>query len=405
MATNQGDESLKESKKCASPGCKKSNTDLLIKCKKCNALYHYTCTELPAYQLQIIIQSSTPDESGYVCAKCVQVTPELKTLNVEPIRKQIDLADELRSLREELRKRDEKIDHLQEHIFNLETRHAGTNKKRKCHKSIEEEIDDVVIANAADKDIEIENLKNENAKLKKETAKSPRSTTNTQAVEDIVKDIQVAINNRFQVLQDSLTATIDEKIKISTIPTNGTSFADAVTSGAQNPPDFRKIMLTNRNEQLVEERDKAARAKNLIIHGIEEKDNVQDKNSIKGLLETVGASDVEPESFARIGKSSDKPHDIQESAQSSRRPMVLNFKSESDKNKVYSNLSKLKGNEAYARISITEDYTIPERKLVKEMKEQVKAKNSVEPEDSGFIWKLRGTPKNGLQILRLKKVY
>ena len=123
------------------------------------------------------------------------------------------------------------------------------------------------------------------------------------------------------------------------------------------------------------------------------------------MLKSVGASEVEPKSFARIGKSSKNSHDTQASAQSSRRPMVLNFNNESDKNKVYSNLSKLKGNETYARISITEDYTIPERKLVKDMKEQVKTKNSAEPEDSGFIWKLRGTPKNGLQILRFKKVY
>ena len=121
-------------------------------------------------------------------------------------------------------------------------------------------------------------------------------------MEDIVRNIQVAINNRFQVLQDSLTATLDEKIKNSTVPINGTPFADAVSSGTQNPPDFRKIMMTNRNEQLVEERDKAARVKNLIIHGMEEKDEVQDKSFIKGLLETVGASDVEPKSFAKIGK-------------------------------------------------------------------------------------------------------
>ena len=79
----------------------------------------------------------------------------------------------------------------------------------------------------------------------------------------------MAINNRFQVLLDSLTATIDEKIKISTITTSGTSFAEAVTSGAQNPPDFRKIMLTNHDEQLLEESERAARVKNLIIHGIE----------------------------------------------------------------------------------------------------------------------------------------
>ena len=234
-----------------------------------------------------------------------------------------------------------------------------------CHKSIEEEIDDVVIANAADKDIEIKNLKNENAKLKKETGKSSRSLSNNQAVEDIVKNIQVAINNRFQVLQDSLTATIDEKIKNSTAPINGTSFADAVSSGTQKPPDFRKIMMTNRNEELVEERDKAARAKNLIIHSIEEKDDVQDKSFIKGLLETVGASDVEPKSFARIGKSNETTPD---QASFQRRPVVLNLKSESDKNKIFISLSKLKGNEAYARISITEDYTIPERKLIQEMK-------------------------------------
>ena len=162
-------------------------------------------------------------------------------------------------------------------------------------------------------------------------------------------------------------------------------------------------MMTNRNEQLVEERDKAARAKNLIIHGMEEKDEVQDKSFIKGLLETVGVSDVEPKSFARIGKSSERTPDNQASVQ--RRPIVLNLKSESDKNKIFDNLSKLKGNEVYARISITEDYTIHERKLVQEMKEQVKAKNITEPDDSGFIWKLRGTPKNGLQILRFKKVY
>ena len=82
----------------------------------------------------------------------------------------------------------------------------------------------------------------------------------------------------------------------------------------------------------------------------------------------------------------------------------MNLKSESDKNKIFDNLSKLKGNEVYARISITEDYTIHERKLVQEMKEQVKAKNITEPDDSGFIWKLRGTPnkhkvKSGLAVI------
>jgi hypothetical protein len=54
-----------------------------------------------------------------------------------------------------------------------------------------------------------------------ETIESASSMSSTQAVDDIVKDIQVAINNRFQVLQYSLTATIDEKIKNNTIPIMG----------------------------------------------------------------------------------------------------------------------------------------------------------------------------------------
>ena len=67
------------------------------------------------------------------------------------------------------------------------------------------------------------------------------------------------------------------------------------------------------------------------------------------------------------------------------------------------NLTNLKGNEAYKKISITEDYTVSERKMIQEMREQARQKNDQEPEDSEFVYKLRGTPKNGLMIRRLKK--
>ena len=67
------------------------------------------------------------------------------------------------------------------------------------------------------------------------------------------------------------------------------------------------------------------------------------------------------------------------------------------------NLTNLKGSEAYKRISVTEDYTLSERKMIQEMRDQVKLKNQNEPETSEFIYRLRGTPKNGLQIRRFKK--
>ena len=42
--------------------------------------------------------------------------------------------------------------------------------------------------------------------------------------------------------------------------------------------------------------------------------------------------------------------------------------------------------------------------MIQEMREQVKEKNNQEPEDSEFVYKLRGIPKNGLMIRRMKKI-
>ena len=55
----------------------------------------------------------------------------------------------------------------------------------------------------------------------------------------------------------------------------------------------------------------------------------------------------------------------------------------------------LKGRERYKGISITEDYTETERRMVKLWIEKVKAKNMEQPNESNFIWKLRGSPREG----------
>ena len=55
--------------------------------------------------------------------------------------------------------------------------------------------------------------------------------------------------------------------------------------------------------------------------------------------------------------------------------------------------TNLKGNDMYKKISVTKDYTVSERKMIQEMREQVKEKNNQEPEDSEFVYKLGGTPK------------
>ena len=67
------------------------------------------------------------------------------------------------------------------------------------------------------------------------------------------------------------------------------------------------------------------------------------------------------------------------------------------------NLKNLKGNELYKGISITEDYKVAEREMIRKMSEEIKTQNSQELPNSKYVYKLRGTPKHGLQMKRFLK--
>ena len=73
--------------------------------------------------------------------------------------------------------------------------------------------------------------------------------------------------------------------------------------------------------------------------------------------------------------------------------------SANDKQEIMSNLSKLKNADASLRgISVRDDYTIEERKLIKTMNEEAKRKNETE---NMTHWKVRGSPKNGLRVVKV----
>ena len=67
------------------------------------------------------------------------------------------------------------------------------------------------------------------------------------------------------------------------------------------------------------------------------------------------------------------------------------------------NLRNLKDKVVYKSISITEDYTVAEREQIRKLNDEVKNKNANELDDSRYVYKLRGTPKNGLQVKRFLK--
>ena len=56
--------------------------------------------------------------------------------------------------------------------------------------------------------------------------------------------------------------------------------------------------------------------------------------------------------------------------------------------------------EVYRKVSVREDYTQEEREMVREMVQKAEAKNAAENTNE---WKVRGTPKSGLKVVRITK--
>ena len=77
------------------------------------------------------------------------------------------------------------------------------------------------------------------------------------------------------------------------------------------------------------------------------------------------------------------------------------MKNADDKEKVMSSLKKLKDAESiYHQLSIRDDYTIEERELVKKFVQDAAKRNE---EENTTAWKVRGTPKNGLRLVKITR--
>ena len=149
---------------------------------------------------------------------------------------------------------------------------------------------------------------------------------------------------------------------------------------------------------ITREKEREVRANNFIIHGIEEKsEDLQDiKKSdsqiIKLFFEKVEVG-AQPTRYIRLGKPIAKKE----------RPLKVLMENKHEKDKVMSNLRQLKDTEMeFGKISVTEDHTIEERQEIKTWVEKAKAKNQ-EGEHPETIWRVRGSPKHGLRLVKFTK--
>ena len=310
-------------------------------------------------------------------------------------------------------------------ILNLELAHCNDNptragdtenvsKKRRCDTT--EVMNLAMVADSFNKDTQIRELKKEIEILKYELRKhknvappkllADKSTEPKTArllpssqplpnITELFKDLQKGVEEKITAIEASIDVklkTIKDDINKSK---NGISFASIVSGESATPvsntADFRTLMRTTRNEEITEEKEKERKRKNVVIHGCDTSDQEKTKKFIETLLTDAGTEKIGYTTVNRIGKV-DQP----------KRPIIVEFNTEHDKDVLMRSLRNLKGKCEYKGISITDDYTVTEREMIKDYKTEAKEMNA-KNESEEFFFCVRGTPKNGLYIKKVKK--
>ena len=321
---------------------------------------------------------------------------------------------------------------------NDDTGENQTKKKRKRRgRSIENDKDMAVIADLSDKDIEIRLLTEENIMLKEQLArrkaqepvenhvmetKEPQAppkptvadksteakTTHTNSpplpnITTLLHDMQTAMENKISEMKESIQSSIEEKIA-KTYETHKKTYASTASSGIEESNtntkgnSLQSIMIEAKNAEIILENERQKRENNIIIHGVKENIDSSDENKkgmddtyITALLLILGVN-VKPKSITRLGTFN---------ANGNCRPLKLIMNSTEEKSLIMSRLSNLKtAEEQYRNISVKDDYTLEERNLIKTWHQKAEEMNKME---NTTDWKVRGTPKNGLRLVKISK--
>ena len=323
--------------------------------------------------------------------------------------------DELRSLRTIIQAQAKKIELLEEKLSQVNINQdeedpdgvENKNKKRKRDISgIQSIMNASIIEDSSNKDIEISALNEENKlmkeeinqlKKKKNTEENPLKTNaenSTPNILTLIKDLQTSIDKRFSDMHELITEKKKEDDNPNSKVASSVTYANIIgeSQSESTPTSFRAIMMATKNEELAEEAEKKRRECNLIIHGKEENGD-DDKLFVQNLNKQISVGSVKINQIMRVGEI--KANKI--------RPLKVVLSSPDEKNKVLYSMKNLKGNELYKGISVTDDYTINEREMIREFVKKAKKENEKEDKESNYIWRVRGCPKNGLTIKRLTK--
>ena len=346
-----------------------------LQCGQCKRKVHYKCSRLPAYQLQrYLVASLGQFYSKFLCQNCVNVP--------DSILKEMTISDNVVSLENEITMQKEKIEAYEKELSELRNIVAtkqgleqATSKKRKIGER----------SNSSDKISHKDNIDNNNE------PKEPNHNSQT------IQELNQMFEARFEKIETKMIEIIQKVLPTSTQDNSKNpiqSYANAARPDTPVNNDFRNLIIAAKNEERIEERDKKVRENNIIIHGcIENDSDDQDKTFVHDMLKEISVGIVNTKSITRVGKADS----------GKTRPIKVSFSNIDEKIKVMSNLRFLKGKETYNKVSITEDYTISERKMIKDYVERAKQQNRELGDEAKSIVVVRGSPKNGLYLKEIMK--
>ena len=147
-ATNSNDDICCTQSNCILSG----EEERTIKCVECSRSLHWKCTGLPAYRIQQCVTRTT---ETFVCINCTEIDNNVRTEMMTSVSE-----DALKMVIAEQADRISKLEEQLEKLNSEEVAQDNQTKKRKrLESSQESEMIDAMIADSANKDIEIAELK------------------------------------------------------------------------------------------------------------------------------------------------------------------------------------------------------------------------------------------------------
>ena len=186
-------------------------------------------------------------------------------------------------------------------------------------------------------------------------------------------------------IKNQVNTMIDEKLNILGIKTNKYHTPPKYDNAERRTGENLRVNIENTREL------------NVIIHGIDESNKVDDilMNTLFGILDMNNTG-------------STIAHRLGEKKQDQPRPVKIVMESKNQKAEFMSKLWKLKySDNIYKKIRVTDDYTWEERQEIRRWVNMANDRNEKDNEDNkgrtkNYTWKVRGTPKTGMRIIQVR---